>query len=763
MDGSAIGIRFAANAPLPNVAVAYRMEPQDFVVIEIDTDGVLVGGEGYTHPAETTTAAAAAAAAAIAPSNENATSDVAAPTAIVEKPKKLTFRECCGEELFMSLQRSVDEFRRRLMSSSVSLADCSSTVIASIDLSVHPQCRQLLVAPREQAASSSAAAVMPSYQLLPWVRSAVANELSPIVTITFIDDDDDDEQRQQQRLVCTLNDGVKTLAAATSSASLASAVTNRELLHNINNGSTAPITLTFAPNSTKDHRRAVHELLDCFSATFRKNMRGTDTIDMTPIHRNNNNNKQNESKAKRRQRDDRNDDVVGSSASNPAGFLYLVMDKVDVAAFTARKLVAESLRVPINSVQVSGTKDRRAVTTQRISVPAEKYVLDIFTNQTKIHNVFRSVHGATLSLRLPSSTVRRVPISLSTHHSGNYFRVKIQLSNVNCSSCNNNNSSSGQFLKEVLMKELRVRMDAMTSAAAADDASASGLYFANYFGPQRFGVSQIGNSNSNNSASSTILGVLIAAGRYEDAVRSMFNSGSQENVDQLSKARSMIWPSADGSNANSSSSNATVSTIDAALKLLPSSATACTDVLKNLRHCSKNNGGGEPGLNWKGALMLMSREERQIWVHSAQSLIFNEMLSEILLGSAAAAIPSSSSSLPLLGRKSFDENTVDPTALKLRGICCDILRRRFGMQQQQQDPIAAFCDEMETMLGSPLPGSSRICKALARNVALNLVNGAVEQESNKFSVELSCELPSGSFLSVLVRELFGVFPTEPNM
>jgi tRNA(Glu) U13 pseudouridine synthase TruD len=285
----------------------------------------------------------------------------------------------------------------------------------------------------------------------------------------------------------------------------------------------------------------------------------------------------------------------------------------------------------------------------------------------------------------------------------------------------------------------------------------------NFFGPQRFGGKILSCSSDQHQQSAKLpIGFLCAFGRYQEAVMRMFDKEEssespfqeeeidQQNVVNIQKIQAQMEHAKSIFRQNPSSKTA-----DIALKLFPSSNGGhSSDLLEMLRELRKD-------FDYKKAMCGQNFNLRQIRVHSAQSLIFNELLSKRFSNKDSSANEERSTTsalLPLLGRQHLS----NPQIVKeVETIIQGLLPKNISEddQLQQSFPLVtceSFIQECEAMLNSSsmnFQGANRTALMFPKD--LNL-----EFDDKSESAVLKCQLPAGSFVSVVLRELLGDFPKE---
>ncbi|KAI1640920.1 pseudouridine synthase [Biscogniauxia mediterranea] len=261
-------------------------------------------------------------------------------------------------------------------------------------------------------------------------------------------------------------------------------------------------------------------------------------------------------------------------------FLHFSLYKENRDTMDALTHMARCLKVPPNVFGTAGTKDRRAVTVQRVSIKGRNPQSLIFLNN-KIP-----------SIKIGDFNYEQQPIHLNSHN-GNEFVVVLK----NCSFSGTEDLSFDQ---------------ALDVARSTVDSALSQLIhhgFINYYGTQRFGTHQIGTHE---------VGMKILKDDFEGAVRSLlsFDPALLHVSDQSQEGASRRE---DIGRARACSTFIEKGDSQAALKYLPPRCNVERTIINHL---------GKQPRDFTGAIQSIHRSMRTMYVHAYQSLVWNFVASK---------------------------------------------------------------------------------------------------------------------------------------
>lgn len=247
----------------------------------------------------------------------------------------------------------------------------------------------------------------------------------------------------------------------------------------------------------------------------------------------------------------------------------------------ALNLVGRMLRIRPNQFGFAGTKDRRAATVQRVSVPRVRHeTLDFLNTQIP-------------AIKMGDYKYSQHPIQLGDH-GGNEFKItvkNVQLTRGGASSL-----------------EQRVQLTKEIVGAAVSEIATHG--FINYYGHQRFGTHLIGTHE---------LGKLMLMEKYEDVVNGLLHVDEDFMKQVLSGAVQEIPMNRDAANrARAIHQFRTGGDIDEALQTLPKRFGAESSVIQRLK--------GNPK-DFHGAILTITRSIRSLYLHAYQSYVWNHAAS----------------------------------------------------------------------------------------------------------------------------------------
>ncbi|KAI0603473.1 pseudouridine synthase [Biscogniauxia sp. FL1348] len=261
-------------------------------------------------------------------------------------------------------------------------------------------------------------------------------------------------------------------------------------------------------------------------------------------------------------------------------FLHFSLYKENRDTMDALTHMARCLKVPPNVFGTAGTKDRRAVTVQRVSIKGRNPQSLIFLNN-KIP-----------SIKIGDFRYEQQPISLGSHN-GNEFVVVLK----NCSFSGTEDLSFEQALDVA-----RSTVDSALSQIIRHG-------FINYYGTQRFGTHQIGTQE---------VGMKILKDDFEGAVRSLLSFDPAllhvSDQSQVGAARRE-----DIGRARACSAFFENGDSQAALKYLPPRCNVERTIINHL---------GKQPRDFTGAIQSIHRSMRTMYVHAYQSLVWNFVASK---------------------------------------------------------------------------------------------------------------------------------------
>ncbi|KAI1828349.1 pseudouridine synthase [Xylaria intraflava] len=261
---------------------------------------------------------------------------------------------------------------------------------------------------------------------------------------------------------------------------------------------------------------------------------------------------------------------------NTAPYLHFSLYKENKDTMDALNHMAKTLRIHPKAFGVAGTKDRRAVTVQRVSVKGRTPASLIVVNE-RINNI-----------KIGDFNFAQDPIRLNDHD-GNEFVIVLK----NC-------VFSGT---ENLGFEEKLRVATSTVDSAVRLVTQHG--FINYYGTQRFGTHQIGTHE---------VGMKILKEDFAGAVQALLSydplliQNSQEQGHDVGTNRDDI------NRARACSTFLETKDAEAALRHLPPRCHVEKTVIQHL---------GRNPTDFVGALTSINRSMRTMYGHAYQSLVWN--------------------------------------------------------------------------------------------------------------------------------------------
>ncbi|KAI2631006.1 pseudouridine synthase [Hypoxylon sp. NC1633] len=257
-------------------------------------------------------------------------------------------------------------------------------------------------------------------------------------------------------------------------------------------------------------------------------------------------------------------------------FLHFTLYKENRDTIEAISNIARILNLKPAFFGTAGTKDRRAVTAQRVSMRRRNPQTLVFLNNDRVYGV-----------KIGDFKFEHYPIQLG-HHSGNEFVIVVK-------NCYFSGTKDMNF-------EQKLDVAKATVDSALDQVKQNG--FINYYGTQRFGTHQIGTQE---------IGMKILKGDFEGAVQALL-SFDPELLDSSDPSSFAAMRREDSARARACALFLETGDAQDALKYLPK---RCHVEATVMRHLS-----GRPK-DFIGALSSISRGMRSMYGHAYQSLVWN--------------------------------------------------------------------------------------------------------------------------------------------
>lgn len=247
----------------------------------------------------------------------------------------------------------------------------------------------------------------------------------------------------------------------------------------------------------------------------------------------------------------------------------------------ALHLIGRMLRIRTNHFGFAGTKDRRAATVQRVSVPRVRHeTLDYLNTQIP-------------AIKMGDYKYSHHPIRLGDH-GGNEFKITVK--NVELS---NGGTCS---------LERRVQLTKEAVEAGVSELAKHG--FINYYGLQRFGTHVIGTHD---------LGKLMLTEKYEDVVDGLLHVEDDFMTQVISGSVAETQMNRDAANrARAIHLFKTTGDAEKALQTLPKRFGAESSVILRLKQNPRD---------FHGAILSITRSVRNLYLHAYQSYVWNHAAS----------------------------------------------------------------------------------------------------------------------------------------
>jgi tRNA pseudouridine13 synthase len=264
-------------------------------------------------------------------------------------------------------------------------------------------------------------------------------------------------------------------------------------------------------------------------------------------------------------------------------FLHMTLFKENKDTMEIMYYLASSLKLHVRNFQFAGTKDRRGVTVQRVSVCR--------VHAERIANIANQIRGA----KLGGFKYEKMPLALGQLQ-GNEFCITLR-------DCHFPGEEDLDFNARMLVAKAIVGKGVQSLQTKG---------FINYYGLQRFGSF---------ATSTDAVGKKLLQGDLKGATYLILSYDPLALAAAKEETPSLAIPLDDRKRALALHTWETTGSLQKALNIMPRKFNAETGII---RHLSVERGGRRiNGQDWQGALANIQRGLRLMYVHAYQSLVWN--------------------------------------------------------------------------------------------------------------------------------------------
>ncbi|KAK1751571.1 pseudouridine synthase [Echria macrotheca] len=361
-----------------------------------------------------------------------------------------------------------------------------------------------------------------------------------------------------------------------------------QLDENIQGKKNIPIdsrSVVFDPINDRSQRVVVHqEIRRVFESRIETVANSTGVITAMPSKPTVNSRQQNQGQGSRRNGNREQNKSFGQLGGE---YLHFTVYKENKDTMDAVNTLARLLKIKATNFGFAGTKDRRAGTTQRISVFRQRANNLIWIN-SRLPN-----------LKVGDFKYCKAPLQLG-QHGGNEFIITLK----NCQPLNPRPMTMADQLK-MIQSSLETGLAYLQHRG-----------YLNYFGLQRFGTYSIGTH---------LLGMKILKDQFESVISDILHVDEQYVVDILEhKVPQGNGPAAESNRDDFERARAITAwnmtkNAQKALEMLPKRFSSEAAIIQHL--------GKNPN-DFMGAILSITRGMRMMYIHAYQSYVWNHVASE---------------------------------------------------------------------------------------------------------------------------------------